>query len=178
MKSYLAFILAAPLLAAACVTMGPPPLEAQMHLATAAGEGAGAGEIVVTQGREGVLLRVRMHGLPPGDHGIHVHANGSCDPGGPATAVVAAGAAGGHFDPEATGHHEGPMGHGHLGDLPLLHVPASGDVDVTLPAQRIHDVAALSGHAIIVHANGDNFSDTPAPLGGGGARIACGVLRQ
>ncbi|MBV8452160.1 MAG: superoxide dismutase, partial [Deltaproteobacteria bacterium] len=27
------------------------------------------------------------------------------------------------------------------------------------------------------HAGGDNYSDTPLPLGGGGARLACGVIR-
>ncbi|MFZ2076615.1 MAG: superoxide dismutase family protein, partial [Xanthobacteraceae bacterium] len=38
-------------------------------------------------------------------------------------------------------------------------------------------VAAVKGHAIMIHAGGDNYSDQPAPLGGGGARIACGVTR-
>jgi superoxide dismutase, Cu-Zn family len=28
----------------------------------------------------------------------------------------------------------------------------------------------------MIHAGGDNYSDTPAPLDGGGARIACGVI--
>jgi Cu-Zn family superoxide dismutase len=28
----------------------------------------------------------------------------------------------------------------------------------------------------MLHAGGDNHSDHPAPLGGGGARIACGVI--
>jgi Cu-Zn family superoxide dismutase len=29
----------------------------------------------------------------------------------------------------------------------------------------------------MVHAGGDNYDDTPAPLGGGGARIACGIVK-
>jgi Cu-Zn family superoxide dismutase len=28
----------------------------------------------------------------------------------------------------------------------------------------------------MIHAGGDNYADQPAPLGGGGARIACGVI--
>ena len=28
----------------------------------------------------------------------------------------------------------------------------------------------------MIHAGGDNYSDQPQPLGGGGARIACGVI--
>jgi Cu-Zn family superoxide dismutase len=35
--------------------------------------------------------------------------------------------------------------------------------------------ADLSGKALVIHAGGDTYSDTP-PLGGGGARIACGVI--
>jgi superoxide dismutase, Cu-Zn family len=30
--------------------------------------------------------------------------------------------------------------------------------------------------SIMIHSGGDNYSDQPAPLGGGGARIACGVV--
>jgi Cu-Zn family superoxide dismutase len=29
----------------------------------------------------------------------------------------------------------------------------------------------------MVHAGGDNFADHPQPLGGGGPRIACGVIK-
>jgi Cu-Zn family superoxide dismutase len=38
-------------------------------------------------------------------------------------------------------------------------------------------VAEIRGRSIMVHAGGDNFSDTPAPLGGGGARIAYGMIK-
>jgi Cu-Zn family superoxide dismutase len=40
--------------------------------------------------------------------------------------------------------------------------------------QRI--VSGIRGKALMIHAGGDNYSDRPAPLGGGGARIACGVI--
>jgi Cu-Zn family superoxide dismutase len=29
----------------------------------------------------------------------------------------------------------------------------------------------------MIHAGGDTYSDMPAPLGGGGARLACGVIK-
>jgi Cu-Zn family superoxide dismutase len=29
----------------------------------------------------------------------------------------------------------------------------------------------------MIHAGGDNYSDHPKRLGGGGARIACGVVK-
>ena len=40
------------------------------------------------------------------------------------------------------------------------------------PRLRVSD---LSGKALMIHAGGDTYSDTPN-LGGGGARIACGVI--
>ena len=45
---------------------------------------------------------------------------------------------------------------------------------VTAPHLTVADV---KGRSVIIHAGGDNYSDQPAPLGGGGARIACGVAR-
>jgi Cu-Zn family superoxide dismutase len=38
-------------------------------------------------------------------------------------------------------------------------------------------LADVTGHAIIIHEGGDNFSDKPKPNGGGGNRIACGVVQ-
>ena len=82
--------------------------------------------------------------------------------------------AGGHFDPDVTGKHMGPKGAGHRGDLPLLHVDAKGNVHATLIAPHLK-LADAHGKAFVIHAGGDNYSDQPQPLGGGGARIACGT---
>ena len=60
--------------------------------------------------------------------------------------------------------------------MPALQVGADGNASVTLTATRIKNVAELRGKAVMIHAGGDNYSDQPQPLGGGGARIACGVL--
>jgi len=38
-------------------------------------------------------------------------------------------------------------------------------------------LADLPGRSLMVHAGGDNHADHPAPLGGGGARVACGVIQ-
>ena len=38
-------------------------------------------------------------------------------------------------------------------------------------------VADVKGRALMIHAGGDNYSDQPKPLGGGGARVACGVIK-
>lgn len=174
-------IILAALLAAgatACTTMtSAPTVSARMHLVSIDGQGAELGVITVRNTRAGVALDVALQGLPPGDHGMHVHAGGSCDSSvNDSGAVVVAGAAQGHYDPAQTARHGGPMGSGHMGDLPLLHVDARGDAHVSLMAPHITSAESLRGHAIVIHAGGDNYSDTPAPLGGGGARIACGVI--
>jgi Cu-Zn family superoxide dismutase len=72
--------------------------------------------------------------------------------------------------------HMGPMGGGHLGDLPLIMVGADGTAKSTLTAPRIKTLDPLRGHALMIHVGGDNYSDQPAPLGGGGARMACGII--
>jgi Cu-Zn family superoxide dismutase len=66
---------------------------------------------------------------------------------------------------------------GHVGDLPLLEVAADGSAVKSLTAPHIKDLEAVRGHSLVIHVGGDNYSDQPAPLGGGGARIACGVIK-
>ena len=88
--------------------------------------------------------------------------------------MVAGLAAGGHWDPDETGEHLGPFGNGHRGDLSRLVVNDDGTTPTSVVAPRL-STADLRGKALVVHAGGDTYSDTPA-LGGGGARIACGVV--
>ena len=88
--------------------------------------------------------------------------------------AVAGLAAGGHWDPDETGQHLGPFGNGHRGDLSRLVVDDDGKTNTSVVAPRL-STADLKGKALIVHAGGDTYRDEP-PLGGGGARVACGVV--
>jgi superoxide dismutase, Cu-Zn family len=151
-------------------------LQAEVKEATPAGSGAARGTVTISDSPQGAVFETALQGLPPGPHGFHVHENGSCDATTMNGNQVPAGAAGAHLDPQHTGHHEGPEGHGHLGDLPVLQVAPDGNAKQKLTAPMIKDVSALQGKALMIHAGGDNYSDQPAPLGGGGARIACGVI--
>ena len=151
-------------------------LHARMEAATANGPGPALGTITVTDSPAGVVFKVDLKGLPPGSHGFHVHDNGACGVGPVNGTPAPAGAAGGHMDPSHTGKHEGPQGHGHMGDLPALQAGTDGSVMQGVTAPSIKAASLVKGHALVIHAGGDNYSDQPAPLGGGGARIACGVI--
>ena len=100
---------------------------------------------------------------------------GSCGSGEKDGQMVQGLAAGGHFDPGKTNSHLGPYANGHLGDLPALYVDSSGTAVHPVLAPRIY-LYELKGHALMIHQGGDNYADIPKPLGGGGARVACGVV--
>ena len=124
---------------------------------------------------QGLVVFPDLNGLPEGEHGFHLHSLGSCEAGSAEDGTAIAGLqAGGHWDPDESGSHQGPFGNGHRGDLSRLIVDADGSTNTSIVAPRL-STADLSGKAFIVHAGGDTYSDTP-PLGGGGARIACGVV--
>ncbi len=157
----------------------PEPLTVTMYALTEAGNGEMVGTVTIADSGDGAVFTPDLTGLTPGEHGFHVHANPDC---GPSTkddgTVVPGGAAGGHYDPEETGRHEGPEGNGHLGDLPRLVAGADGTATTAVTAPRITDRAQVAERALMIHAGGDNYSDDPAALGGGGARFACGVIGQ
>src|SRR5207342_1204155 len=130
-------------------------LEVPMQLVDALGGGQSIGIITVTETADGVIFTPKLDGLPPGLHGFHIHEKPSCDPAmDPAKGKLAAAqAAGGHLDPEKTGHHEGPMGKGHLGDLPALKVDTNGKATTPVVAPRLK-LPELSGHSLMIHAGG------------------------
>lgn len=150
-------------------------LDVEMHKVTPEGVGESLGTLSLSDSPEGLKLSPALNGLPGPMHGFHIHEKPSCEPGEKDGKPGAALAAGGHYDPEHTGKHEGPAGHGHKGDLPLLVVDAQGNANTAVVAPRLK-LADVAGHSIMIHVKGDNYSDQPEKLGGGGARYACGVV--
>ncbi len=141
------------------------------------GTGAQAGTVTVMETPYGLLFQPTLAGLPGGYHGFHIHEKPDCGPSENDGKSVPAGAAGGHYDPDNSGVHKGPYGEGHRGDLPALVVNSRGIADYAVLAPRLKHLREISGHALMVHVGGDNYADSPAPLGGGGARMLCGVIR-
>ncbi|MFW5824837.1 MAG: superoxide dismutase family protein [Marinobacter sp.] len=152
-----------------------------MTAATASEGGTIQGVIQARQLAEGVLFEPAMKGLPPGLHGFHLHENANCDPSREQTrdtanpSVQPAGEAGDHWDPGEDGNHEGPWGHGHLGDLPNLYVDDDGLATLPVYAPRL-TLRDLEQRALMVHENRDNYTDEPDGKGGSGNAIACGVF--
>lgn len=166
-------------IAALLVALIATPLSAAtvatLHRVDENGVGAAVGTVTVTESKYGLVFTPALAGLAPGLHGFHVHQNPSCEPAEKDGKKVPALAAGGHYDPTGTNRHGEPWGDGHLGDLPALYVDAEGNATQPVLAPRLK-LSDLAGRSLMVHAGGDNHSDHPAPLGGGGARIACGVF--
>jgi Cu-Zn family superoxide dismutase len=140
------------------------------------GVGQPVGQVVVSETPYGLVFTPSLSGLVPGVHGFHVHENPSCEVKDMNGKMVPALAAGGHYDPAASKRHGLPWGDGHLGDLPALVVDAAGAASNPVLAPRLK-LADIKGRSLMIHAGGDNHADHPAPLGGGGARVVCGVIQ-
>lgn len=166
----------APMVVAGCVPMAPP----DQVLATAniiRSDGATIGTVRVFNEPTGVMLRINASGMPPGMHGVHVHAVGRCD-------APDFKSAGSHWNPAQKQHgHLNPAGF-HTGDLGNLGVGADGKLTAGLlvPGARLRAdsygigpvVLDEDGAALVFHAKEDD--ERTDPSGASGDRIACAVL--
>ncbi len=137
------------------------------------GAGKAIGAVEVSESENGVTLRLSATGLPPGTHGVHLHAMGTCE--GPAFA-----SAGAHWNPANRQHgKDNPMG-AHLGDLLNAEAPATGElsmtyvVDDTTMRDGANALADADGTSLVIHAQADDYKTDPS--GNSGGRIACAVV--
>ena len=137
-------------------------------------DGKDAGSVTLTQTPSGVLLALTVKGLPPGEHAFHVHEVGKCE--APFTS------AGGHFNPDKKKHGLLVAEGAHAGDMPNLHIAASGELAVevhnamiTLEKGKPNSLFDADGSAVIIHASKDDYKTDPT--GEAGGRIACGVVQ-
>lgn len=136
-------------------------------------DGDSLGTATFTEEAEGVKIKLKLEGLPPGWHAIHVHEFPKCEPPDFSTA-------GNHFNPEDKEHGlmnpKGP----HAGDLPNIEVDSGGKVDeeLTLPEVTLLDgknsLLREEGTSLIIHEGPDDGYSQPA--GNSGERIACGKI--
>ena len=137
--------------------------------------GKSVGYVTVTPAQYGVVFTPHLKGLDAGLHGFHVHANPSCG-----TSKV-------------NGKNSWWSGRGALWPWqnkqtqhPLVNRRSQGRPTCALCRSKWKRASArtspkltmddLKGRSLMIHVGGDNHSDHPAPLGGGGGRIVCGVF--
>lgn len=170
---------------------------AKAHAAIKDAQGKKLGDATLTQMAHGVLIVAELSGLPPGQHGMHIHAVAKCEP--PAFT-----SAGPHFNPTNHKHGYNAEAGPHLGDLPNVIVAGDGkatvDVwvaDLSLGDSRVasgtsssdkpagaartassdaYNVFDQGGATLIIHAKVDDYATDPA--GNSGDRIACGVIER
>jgi superoxide dismutase, Cu-Zn family len=139
-------------------------------------EGQAIGTVSMSEAaRGGILVKVSLEGVAPGDHAFHIHETGKCEGDFKS--------AGGHFNP--AGHEHGVLAQGgaHAGDMPNIHVPDTGRLtleyfvrDVTLKPDAKGSLFDADGSAFVVHEGTDDYASQPS--GDAGARIACGVITK
>ncbi|HDZ15811.1 hypothetical protein LCGC14_1125020 [marine sediment metagenome] len=138
--------------------------------------GESVGTVTISNHPYGTIFTPNLSNLPTGIHGFHVHEVASCGAKKKNGDLVPGGAAGSHYDPASNGQHAEPWSFkGHKGDLPVLYVDEEGRATLPVLSPRL-TLKDLSNRSLMIHVNGDNYSDDPKPLGGGGARLACGVI--
>jgi Cu-Zn family superoxide dismutase len=159
-----------------------PAVAQQQPVATQAGgsfvnaQGQQIGRATLRQTPTGVLVEVEIRGLPPGEHGFHIHETGRCDP------ATGFNSAGGHFAPRGERHGYQVEGGPHAGDMPNQFVGQDGvlrahvlNPNVTLGGGQ-GTLFDADGSALVVHANPDDYRSQPS--GDAGGRLACAAIEH
>ena len=137
-------------------------------------KGNEVGQVTLTEVPTGVLLSLDLAGFPAGDHALHIHAVGKCEP-------PKFESAGPHFNPENKEHGlKNPQGP-HAGDMPNIHIPKSGKVKIEVLNQMVslsgkNALLDDDGSAIVIHEGADDYASDPA--GHAGGRLACAVVTK
>ena len=134
------------------------------------------GTVALREGEgNGVWINVTFSKLTPGAHGFHIHESGKCEGDFKS--------AGGHFAPEGNKHGILVEGGPHAGDMPNIHVPSDGRLNVEIFVDKVtlekgakNSLFDDDGSAFIVHDGTDDYKSQPS--GDAGKRIACGVITE
>lgn len=139
-------------------------------------QGKAVGTAFFSQDGANVQMSLRVKGLTPGDHAIHIHGAGKCE--GPDFK-----SAGPHFNPSGKKHGlKNPEGH-HRGDLPNLTANKRGRVKAKIVVENVslqpgeeNSLLQAGGTSVVIHEGPDDEITDPA--GNSGGRIACGVIEK
>jgi Cu-Zn family superoxide dismutase len=150
---------------------GGAGMGAAVHVSMISATGQELGMLMLNETGGTISLSGTLRGLPPGEHGIHLHQVGQCTP--PFES------AGPHWNPTSKMHgSQNPQGP-HAGDMPNITVGAdsSANVNINSAAGPLRGATGLvdnDGAAVVIHAKADDLKTDPS--GNSGARIACGAV--
>ncbi|WP_195853515.1 superoxide dismutase family protein [Aerococcus tenax] len=139
-------------------------------------KGEDSGTATFEEGDGKVKVTVDFHGLPEGEFAMHIHEYGAASPEEEFADAKS------HFNPTGVDHGKKSENGPHLGDLPNIEVPASGDF------KGVYEIEGLSlkedakyslhndgnGTALIVHTGADDYISQPT--GDAGGRQLGGVI--
>ncbi|MFS4458028.1 superoxide dismutase family protein [Bdellovibrio sp. HCB2-146] len=149
--------------------VAPKPVAVQLNN----GKGVEVGSLTITPDGDGVRVVVDVKGLPPGEHALHFHENGSCI--GPDFK-----SAGNHFSPQKRKHGFDTKGGPHEGDLQNMTVKedGTGHFEAVLKDVALHGKSLLKpkGTSFVIHEKPDDYKTQPS--GASGDRIACGEVKS
>ena len=162
---------------AALAQSTPEPNRIEVPIVNA--EGATVGTLYAGESASAVTFTVLLvaGALEPGEHGIHIHEVGSCDPAGETTFELT----GGHFNPTESQHGAPGAETSHGGDLGNLTVVEDGSAAFSISTDRVTMVLGAvdslvdsDGSALLIHAGVDDLSTDPS--GESGGRLLCAVI--
>ncbi|WP_416828569.1 superoxide dismutase family protein [Ectobacillus polymachus] len=171
MKMKYAFVALSIIIAGGCDKGQPKQVELKLYNST----GDEMGTAKMSEQPNGVEIKLKVKGVSPGPHGLHVHEIGQCE--GPLFS-----SAGNHFNPDQKEHgllnEKGPEN----GDLPNVTATSAGEINSKIVATNISflegkkTLRRKSGTSLIITESPDDGMTQPA--GNSGKRIICGVITE
>jgi len=175
MKKTLLTALAVVAIASACKTNKSDESKNSVMVKLEPKSGSTVGGIATFKEHNGrVTLDVRLSGLTPGVHAIHIHEKSDCS-------SADGSSAGGHWNPTFKKHGKWGEGEYHKGDIGNFTADASGNAKINMTTDEWcigcgDQTKDILGKGLIVHEKADDF--TTQPTGNAGGRQACaGIIK-